>query len=100
MDDKTVSTIREHLAACQEHLAIAKQVPTALSLTILEDAMHQLEAAVDTLRQARMADWFGGRPRRIHISTNPDALVHSQHLNGLINDARASANVPASPLSR
>lgn len=100
MDDKTITAIREHLAACKDHLAIADRVPTALSATILEDALHELEAAVDTLRQARLADWFGGQPRRINISTNPDALVHSQHLNGLINDIRASANVPASPLSR
>lgn len=100
MDAPTSTAIRTHIDACASSLGHANQVPAELSLPFLEDALHQLEAAVDTLRQARIRDYMGNRPRRIYVSNNPDALLHAQHFNALVRDLHASAQVPASHYPR
>lgn len=100
MDTPTVTAIRTHLDACTGSITHANQVPAELSLPFLEDALHQLEAAVDTLRQARLRDYMGNRPRRVYVSNNPDALLHAQNFNALVRDLHASAQVPASHYPR
>lgn len=100
MDNPTVTAIRAHIDACTSSLGHANKVPEELSLPFLEDALHQLEAAVDTLRQARLHDYMGNRPRRVYVSNNPDALLHAQNLNALLRDLHASAQVPASHYPR
>lgn len=55
MDAITLRTLRDHLAQATEAIGHANHVPVELSLPFLTEARDQLEAAVDTLRQARAA---------------------------------------------
>lgn len=91
MDTLTKTTIAQHLDVTRANLNLASYTPVELSLPFLEDAYHNLEAAIDTLRIARAAATppvFVG----VDLATGPDTtVVHHQILNGLIAEARTSA---------
>lgn len=53
MDPTTAQAIAKHLDVTRANLNLASYTPVELSLPFLEDALHNLEAAIDTLRQAR-----------------------------------------------
>jgi hypothetical protein len=91
MDTITANAVRKHLDATQAHLNIAGYIPVELSLPVLEDALHELEAAIDTLRQARLpttAPRFVG----LDMATAPDAtaVFESQRLADLIAQTKAA----------
>lgn len=56
MDTATAKAVRTHLDATRHHLETAAHIPADLALPILEDAFHNLEAAIDTIRQSRAAE--------------------------------------------
>lgn len=56
MDRLTANTIAKHLDVTRANLNLASYTPVEHALTFLEDALHNLEAAVDTLREARTAE--------------------------------------------
>jgi hypothetical protein len=53
MDTLTKTTVAQHLDVTRANLNLASYTPVELSLPFLEDALHNLEAAIDTLRIAR-----------------------------------------------
>lgn len=53
MDRNTAQTIDKHLDVTRANLNLAGYTPVELSLPFLEDALHNLEAAIDTLKLAR-----------------------------------------------
>lgn len=76
MDQLTIDAVAQHLDVTRANLNLASYTPVALSLPFLEDAFHNLEAAIDTLRSARIADWTGPDTKLPCISTNHDALLN------------------------
>lgn len=76
MDQLTIDAVTQHLNVTRSNLTLASYAPVALSLPFLEDAFHNLEAAIDTLRRARIADWTGPDTKPPCISTNHDALLN------------------------
>lgn len=76
MDTLTKTTITQHLDVTRANLSLTSYTPVELSLPFLEDAFHNLEAAIDTLRRARIADWTGPDTKPPCISTNYDALLN------------------------
>jgi hypothetical protein len=91
MDTLTKITIVQHLDVTRANLRMAGYTPVEFSLPFLEDALHNLEAAIDTLRIARAAATppvFVG----VDLARGPDTtVVHHQILNGLIAEARTGA---------
>lgn len=55
MNRTTAQTIAKHLDVTRANLNLTSYTPVELSLPFLEDALHNLEAAIDTLRQALAA---------------------------------------------
>lgn len=53
MDTPTRTALADHLAASREALTLVQHVPAEASLPLLEEAFHNLEAAIDTLKQWR-----------------------------------------------
>lgn len=81
------------LAKTRQILHLASTVPVDLSLSLLTDAFHHLEATIDTLRQARnsTAERFVGidyaAPSREITAT---AVIERQRLAELIAQTKAA----------
>lgn len=100
MDTPTRTALADHLAASREALTLVQNVPAECSLPLLEEAFHNLEAAIDTLKQWRKAQAEAANaiatPRWIGIDIalpGFDVTVHTpadRQLAALLSEARST----------